>query len=237
MSIFRNNVLAGQIAIVTGGGTGICKGIARGFLAHGAAVCITSRKQEVIDQTADELAKETGGQVLAVSSDVRDPEAAQRVVMGDTAERDVVAHVAALDRTAHDLHDYVQDVAARLDGRLATAEARLDGAIAHHGLVRYDAYNEMSGRQSTSIALLDATRSGVVLSSILHRDQARLYAKIIRDGEADLALSPEESEAVDAAMADDVRTRGTLLEETEAARPSVVVRRRGRRDDAADSDR
>ena len=48
--------------------------------------------------------------------------------------------------------------------------------------MRYDAYGEMSGRQSTSIALLDATRSGIVLSSIHHRDQARLYAKQVRDG-------------------------------------------------------
>ena len=59
----------------------------------------------------------------------------------------------------------------------ATAEDRLDGAIAFRGLVRFDAYNEMSGQQSMSIALLDAEQSGLVLSSIHHRDQARLYAK------------------------------------------------------------
>ena len=61
----------------------------------------------------------------------------------------------------------------------------------------------MSGRQSTSIALLDATRSGVVLSSIHHRDQARLYAKQVHDGRAELELSPEEAEAVRLAMAGD----------------------------------
>ena len=62
--------------------------------------------------------------------------------------------------------------------------------------MRYDAYNEMSGRQSTTIALLDASRSGIVLSSIHHRDQARLYAKQIIAGEGELELSPEEQEAV-----------------------------------------
>ena len=67
--------------------------------------------------------------------------------------------------------------------------------------MRYDAYNEMSGHQSTSIALLDATRSGVVLSSIHHREQARLYAKQVHDGQAELELSPEEAEAVRIAMA------------------------------------
>ena len=90
---------------------------------------------------------------------------------------------------------------ARLDARLGAAEDRLDGAIAYRGLVRYDAYNEMSGRQSTSIALLDARRSGVVLSSIHHRDQARLYAKQVVDGRGELELSPEEEEAVRAALA------------------------------------
>ena len=63
-------------------------------------------------------------------------------------------------------------------------------------MVRYDAYNEMSGQQSTSIALLDSSRSGVVLSSIHHRDQARLYAKQVSDGKGELRLSPEEEEAI-----------------------------------------
>jgi hypothetical protein len=57
----------------------------------------------------------------------------------------------------------------------------------------------MSGRQSSSIALLDEKGTGVVMSSILHREQARLYAKGIRDGQSDVELSPEENEAVEAA--------------------------------------
>jgi hypothetical protein len=84
--------------------------------------------------------------------------------------------------------------------RLAAAEERLDGTIAHRAMVRYDAYNEMSGRQSTTIALLDARRSGVVLSSIHHRDQARVYAKQIVEGKSELQLSPEEEEAVRTAL-------------------------------------
>jgi hypothetical protein len=73
--------------------------------------------------------------------------------------------------------------------------------------VRYDAYNEMSGRQSTSIALLDSRGSGVVVSSIHHRDQARLYAKQVVEGEGQLQLSPEEQEAVRVAMAREVPDR------------------------------
>jgi hypothetical protein len=59
----------------------------------------------------------------------------------------------------------------------------------------------MTGRQSSSVALLDASRSGVVLSSILHREQARLYAKQIVDGRSEFDLSPEEQEALSAALA------------------------------------
>jgi hypothetical protein len=124
----------------------------------------------------------------------------QRAVLGEQSAQDLVAHAAALDASFRALRDDISATAERLDGRLAVAEARLDGAIAHCGLVRYDAYNEMSGRQSTSIALLDSRRSGVVLSSIHHRDQARLYAKQISEGAAELRLSPEEEEALRLAL-------------------------------------
>ena len=67
-------------------------------------------------------------------------------------------------------------------------------------MIRYDAYNEMSGRQSSSMALLDEKGTGVVLSSILHRDQARLYVKGVRDGTPEVELSPEEDEAVRTAL-------------------------------------
>jgi hypothetical protein len=131
---------------------------------------------------------------------VRRLRAAQRAVIGEHGERDLVAHGAQLEQSFRALHGYVEDVAARLDDRLGVVEERLDGTIAYHGLVRYDAYNEMSGRQSTSIVLLDARRNGVVLSSIHHREQARLYAKLIRDGQGELQLSPEEAEAVGQAL-------------------------------------
>jgi hypothetical protein len=123
----------------------------------------------------------------------------QRVVLGDTGT-DLVAHAATLDAGFRALHGYVTEVAERLDGRVGVVEGRLDGAISHCGLIRYDAYNEMSGRQSTSIALLDSSRNGVVLSSIHHRDQARLYAKQVSEGKGELKLSPEEEEALRIAL-------------------------------------
>jgi hypothetical protein len=138
---------------------------------------------------------------LALALALRRLRAAQRVVLGETGTSDLVAHAAEMDVAFDALRDYVTEVAERLDGRLAVAETGLQGAIAHRALVRYDAYNEMSGHQSMSIALLDATRSGIVLSSIHHRDQARLYAKQVHDGHSELELSPEESEAVRIALA------------------------------------
>ena len=70
----------------------------------------------------------------------------------------------------------VEHFARELNVRVGATERRLNRTVAHLGLVHYDAYDEMSGRQSTSIALLDSTRSGIVVSSIHHRDQARVYA-------------------------------------------------------------
>jgi Protein of unknown function (DUF4446) len=126
----------------------------------------------------------------------------QRVIMGDGSQ-DLIAHAAALRQQFETLYEYVQDMAAGLTGRMETAERRLDEAVAYSALVRYDAYGEMSGRQSTSIALLDARRTGLVLSSIHHRDQARLYAKQVYEGQPELELSPEENEAIRLALARD----------------------------------
>jgi Protein of unknown function (DUF4446) len=136
----------------------------------------------------------------ALAMSVRRLRRSQKLVIGDREERDVVAHAADMQDAFEALRGYVEDVAARLDGRLAGAETALHGAIAHRSLVRYDAYNELSGQQSMSIALLDDARSGIVLSCIHHRDQARVYAKQVREGRGELELSPEEAEAVRLAL-------------------------------------
>jgi len=125
---------------------------------------------------------------------------AQRRVLGAHGARDLIAHAASLEEAFAELREYVEDAAERLDARLADTERRLDGAVTRHALVRYDAYNEMSGHQSVSIALLDSNRCGIVLSSIAHRDQARLYAKQIQGGNSELRLSPEEEEVLRIAL-------------------------------------
>jgi Protein of unknown function (DUF4446) len=139
--------------------------------------------------------------VLVLAFRLRRLRGAQRVVLGEHGRQDLVAHAAALQEAFAALHTRVEEVARRLDERMAAAEDRLDGAIAYRALVRYDAYGEMSGHQSTSLALLDADHNGVVLSSIAHRDTARLYCKQVHAGRGEHQLSPEEEEAVRLALA------------------------------------
>jgi Protein of unknown function (DUF4446) len=136
--------------------------------------------------------------VLAVK--LRRLRSAQKTVMGE-GQADLVAHAAQIQEAFVQLRDWVEETAARLEERMATAEHRIDGCVAYTSLVRYDAMGEMSGQQSSTMALLDARRTGVVVSSILHRDQARVYVKQVREGESELELSPEELQAIEAAMA------------------------------------
>ena len=138
--------------------------------------------------------------LVALSIKLRRLRAAQRTVLG-AADTDLVGHAATLQEAFVQLRDWVEETATRLDERVLAAEHRIDGCVTYTSLVRYDAYNEMSGRQSSTLALLDAHRTGVVVSSILHREQARVYVKPVREGASELELSPEEHEAIEAAVA------------------------------------
>jgi peroxisomal 2,4-dienoyl-CoA reductase len=80
LAIFADDLLRGHTAVVTGGGSGICRGIARGFALLGANVCITSRKQDVLDEAAAAIGAEAGRPVLAVAADVRKPDELAAVV-------------------------------------------------------------------------------------------------------------------------------------------------------------
>jgi hypothetical protein len=136
--------------------------------------------------------------VLAVK--MRRVREAQSAVLGDLGKRDLVTHAEQINSGFVQLRDWVEDAHAKLDERMRIDEERTDACIAHVALVRYDAYGEMSGQQSSSLALLDTRRSGVVVSSILHREQARVYVKQIHEGQSQLELSPEEQEAIDTAL-------------------------------------
>ena len=137
--------------------------------------------------------------VLVLFARTRSLRRAQSAVLGD-GNRDLVGHAERLQVAFTELRDWVEEAMSSLDHRTGDIETRLDGCLAYHAVIRYDAYGEMSGRQSSSVALLDSRRSGIVVSSIVHREQARVYVKQLRDGESEIDLSPEELEAVETAL-------------------------------------
>jgi peroxisomal 2,4-dienoyl-CoA reductase len=80
VSDFKDDILQGRVALITGGATGIGKEISRTLGKHGAKIVITSRKQENLDAARQEFEKE-GIECLALSSDVRNPEAVEQVII------------------------------------------------------------------------------------------------------------------------------------------------------------
>jgi Protein of unknown function (DUF4446) len=121
---------------------------------------------------------------------------AQMTLLGG-GKSDLVDFAVSLQARIDDLHRAVDEVA----GGLARVDRRVDGSVTNTSVVRYDAYEGAGGHQSASLAFLDAARSGVVVSAIQGRDYARIYVKELDHGKAPVALSPEEQEAVERAMA------------------------------------
>ena len=119
----------------------------------------------------------------------------QRMLLGG-GRKDLVDFAVSLQGRIDDLHRAVDEIAAGL----ARVDRRVDATVANTSIVRYDAYEDTGGHQSASLALLDGTRSGVVVTAIQGRDYARIYMKELERGHPSVALSPEEQEAVDRAM-------------------------------------
>ena len=88
-----------------------------------------------------------------------------------------------------------------LRGEVQALRAETDDALRHLEVVRYDAFGDMGGRLSWSLALLDDGGNGVVLTSIHGRSEARTYAKNLTAWACDQAMSPEEEEVVGRAKA------------------------------------
>jgi hypothetical protein len=121
---------------------------------------------------------------------------AQQVLLGG-GKADLVDFAVSLQARIDDLHRAVDEVAAGL----TRVDQRIDGSVGKTSIVRYDAYKDTGGHQSASLALLDSGRTGIVVSAIQGRDYARIYMKELERGRASVALSPEEMEAVERAMA------------------------------------
>jgi len=83
-----------------------------------------------------------------------------------------------------------------LRGEVHALRAEVSDALRHLSVVRYDAFGDMGGHLSWSLALVDDAGTGVVLTSIHGRSDARTYAKGVTEWSCDQQLSPEEEEAI-----------------------------------------
>src|SRR2546423_3569666 len=127
--------------------------------------------------------------------ELRRVRAGQEVLLGG-GKGDLVEFAVSLQGRIDDLHRAVDEVAAGL----VRVDRRTDESVRNVSIVRYDAYEDTGGHQSASLAVLDSTRTGVVVTAIQGRDYARIYMKELDRGKASVALSPEEAEAVERAL-------------------------------------
>jgi hypothetical protein len=121
---------------------------------------------------------------------------AQLVLLGG-GKTDLVDFAVSLQARIDDLHRAVDEIAAGL----SRVDRRVDDSVSKTSILRYDAYSDKAGQSSATFALLNASRTGLVVSAIQGRDYARIYMKELDRGRPSVALSPEELEAVERAMA------------------------------------
>ncbi|HUF01019.1 MAG TPA: DUF4446 family protein [Gaiellaceae bacterium] len=135
------------------------------------------------------------GVALALWRKLARLQARQSVVLG-SRNADLLDFTVSLQARLDDVQRAIDEVAAGL----SRVDRRVDGSMTNAAVVRYDAYEGTGGQQSASLALLDATRTGAIVTAIQGRDYARIYVKDIDRGRSSVALSPEEQEAVERAM-------------------------------------
>jgi hypothetical protein len=107
--------------------------------------------------------------------------------------------IVAAARTASELEKLRGDVGA-LYQEFDHFRSAVDESIRRVAVHRYDAFGEMGGRLSWSVALLDEHGDGVVLTAIVNRSDTRCYAKNVRRGASESRMSPEEQQVVTAAL-------------------------------------
>ena len=136
------------------------------------------------------------GIAVAAWLKLRRVRSSQLVLLGG-GKGDLVDFAVSLQGRIDDLHRAVDEIA----GALSRVDRRIDDSLSKSSILRYDAYDDKAGRSSATFALLNASRTGVVVSAIQGRDYARIYMKELDRGRPSVALSPEELEAVERAMA------------------------------------
>ena len=96
--------------------------------------------------------------------------------------------------------DAMESKAARLNNDIRNLQTNQRTCLQHVGLVRFDAFHDVGGKQSFALALLDADSDGVLVTGLFGRDEGRSYAKPIRGGTSEVALTDEEKSALKQAL-------------------------------------
>jgi len=150
---------------------------------------------EIIAVVAIVLAVAAGAGLALVYRRLQRYQRNQHVILGSRGSVDIVEHVSSVDEKLTNVRLALEDLT------LATRDhdVRIDAGLSRVGIVRFDAYQDLGGRQSTAVAFLNSIGDGVVITTVVSRDFARMYVKLIKEGQADIALAPEENEAVEQA--------------------------------------
>jgi hypothetical protein len=125
-------------------------------------------------------------------------------LVGDNVE-DIVSAISDQFSALKDLQSRVDELKSGLEEQAGV----LAGCIRRIGVVRFNAFDDVGGEQSFSLVLLDDKRNGLALSSLYGRQDSRLYAKRITNGEAERPLSEEERRALDMALGGREQVVGT----------------------------
>jgi hypothetical protein len=150
---------------------------------------------EIVATVAIVLAVLAGAGLFVVYKRLQRYQRNQRVIMGSRGSVDIVEHVSSVDEKLANVRLALEDVTLAVRDH----DVRIDSGLSRVGIVRFDAYYDLGGRQSTSVAFLNSLGDGVILTTVVSRDFARIYVKLIKDGQPDVPLAPEETEAMDQA--------------------------------------
>lgn len=132
------------------------------------------------------------GMAVTLGITLRRMHSAYAVLQGGKGREDFVTVVNQHSRAVDELRGEVE----HMSSRVHKLSVELTDALRHVAVVRYDAFPDMGGRLSFSVALLDDSGDGLVLTSINGRSETRTYAKGVKGAKSDHQLSPEETQAI-----------------------------------------
>ncbi|MEP6851772.1 MAG: DUF4446 family protein [bacterium] len=166
----------------------------------GAAYGSLRDELNAVRTDADRRTADTAAGVEARLDALKDVVDRELVDIRQRLSADTAAALDTVSTERSGLHD-AAELQRRQLGELADrVQVALGASLRRVALVRFDAFDDLSGRLSFALALLDGRGDGIVLSSLAGRTESRLYAKPVAGGAGVNDLSPEEQEAVTAAM-------------------------------------